>query len=671
MILYIFAINFQNSPRMKYFSLLFFFLLFFVSANADTGYPITPVPFTDVKVEDSFWQSRIEKNRLATIPIALNQCEITGRFEHFTQAANPNDTVRPRGILYDDSDVYKIIEGIAYSLQSFPDKKLEKTADSIISLIENAQEPDGYLYTFRTMNPHHHNNKGMGSRRWERVEHGSHELYNQGHMIEAAVAYYMATGKRTLLDVAIRSADCICRSIGTGEGQERVVPGHEEIELALCKLYLVTGDKKYLNQVQFFIDQRGRTERRSEYSQSHKPVTEQTEACGHAVRAGYLYCGIADLAALTGNRQYIQTIDTIWQDIVRHRLYLTGGIGSAGDKEAFGPHYFLPNETAYNETCAAIAWAFLNQRLFLLHGESKYIDMLERTLYNGMLSGLALDGKHFFYPNPLASRGGYGRKEWFGTACCPSNLCRFIPSLPGYVYAVHKKKLYVNLFMSNSTTLDIEGRKLSLSQKTDYPWDGHISLTINSKRPGQFDLALRIPGWVRNEVVPGGLYSYADGLKPQFQITVNGQVAEGSMSKGYFIISRTWKHNDKVDISFDMPARTVTAYQEVEANRGRTAFERGPLVYCAEESDNPTGIFNKMLPKKPLPEVGVFDTTKLQGICPILVPSQQVDYTTEGYITTKISHLHLIPYYAWANRKAGQMNVWFPQNLKGVEPSYQ
>lgn len=635
--------------------------------TVEHSYPIQPVPFTSVKVSDAFWTPRLEVSRDVTIPIAFHQSEITGRIEHFRLAAHPNDTIKPKGLYFDDSDVFKIIEGAAYSLQTFPDKKLENKVDSIIDLIAAAQEPDGYLYTFRTMNPKFHGNEMVGPHRWLNVERGSHELYNQGHLIEGAVAYYMATGKRKLLDVAIKSADCICKAIGPGEGQLKIVPGHEEIELALCKLYLVTGTERYLDEARFFLDMRGRTEKKWEYIQSHKPIAEQTEAVGHAVRAAYLYCGIADVAALTGNNDYVKIIDTIWQDIIQHRLYLIGGIGSRRGSEAFGNAYELPNETAYNETCAAIALTFLNQRLFLLHGDSKYIDVLERTLYNGLLSGVSMEGNTFFYPNPLSSHGGYKRSHWFGCACCPSNICRFIPSLPGYVYAVKGRKVYVNLFLSNSASLQVEGKTVALSQSTTYPWNGDIKLTVNKNSAGNFAMAIRIPGWLLNRPVPGDLYSYADGLQPKYVVKVNGKPVDGQMEQGYFIIERKWKKNDVVEIAFDMPTRVVKANEKVKDDRDMVAIERGPIVYCAEEADNPSGVFTMLLPTRP--ELSLEKgPAALKGVEGISVKAQRLSYNSDGLVETSPEIMHLIPYYAWNHRGAGQMKVWLPQGIREVEP---
>lgn len=549
--------------------------------NQSHGYPIDPVPFTSVKVTDSFWGQRLNASREVTIPLAFSKCEETGRYTNFVNAAHPSDTIKVGGLAFDDTDVYKTIEGASYLLQTYPDKKLAKYIDSVLVIVAAAQEPDGYLYTSRTMNPKHPH-EWAGSKRWEKVEELSHEFYNLGHMVEGAIAHYQATGKRNFLDIAIRYADCVCREIGTGEGQQIRVPGHQIAEMALAKLYLVTGQQKYLDQAKFFLDQRGHTTRTDEYSQAHKPVVEQDEAVGHAVRAAYMYAGMADVAALTGDTAYIHAIDRIWDNIVGKKYYITGGIGATSNGEAFGKNYELPNMSAYCETCAAIGNVYVNYRLFLLHGEAKYYDVLERTLYNGLISGVSLDGGGFFYPNPLESIGQHQRQPWFGCACCPSNICRFIPSLPGYVYAVKGKDVYVNLFMSNTSNLKVEGKAVSLEQATHYPWNGDVTIGVNKNNAGQFTMKIRIPGWVRNQVVPSDLYTYSDGKRLSYTVKVNGEPVQSGLKDGYFCIDRRWKKGDKVAVHFDMEPRTVKANNKVEADRGRIAVERGPIVYCAE-----------------------------------------------------------------------------------------
>ena len=622
-----------------------------------SGYPIDPVPFTSVKVTDSFWGQRLKASREVTIPLAFSKCEETGRYENFVKAAHPSDEYKVEGYSFDDTDVYKTIEGASYSLQTYPDKQLEKYIDSVLVIVAAAQEPDGYLYTARTMNPKHPHD-WAGPERWSKVEELSHEFYNLGHMVEGAVAHYQATGKRDFLDIAIKYADCVCKAIGNGPDQKKLVPGHQIAEMALVRLYLVTGDRKYLDQAKFFLDARGYTSRKDAYSQAHKPVLEQDEAVGHAVRATYMYAGMADVAAITGDSSYIKAVDRIWENIVGKKIYITGGIGARHAGEAFGDNYELPNLSAYNETCAAIGNVYVNYRLFLLHGDAKYFDVLERTLYNGLISGVSLDGGSFFYPNPLASTGGYSRKPWFGCACCPSNICRFIPSLPGYVYAVKDDQVYVNLFLSNRAELKVNRKKLVLEQETGYPWNGDIRIRV-AQGNLPFTMHLRIPGWVRGAVVPSDLYRYADGQELGYTVTVNGEPVAGELQKGYLLIDRKWKKGDVVEVHFDMKPRVVKANGKVEADRGRVAVERGPLVYCAEWPDNDFNVHNILLNQHPSFQV-VERPDLLYGIHEITTDAQALSYDAAGKLAVRDVKLTLIPYYAWAHRGEGDMEVWLP-----------
>ena len=638
------------------------------------GYPITPVPFTKVKVTDSFWGQRLKASRDVTIPLAFSKCEETGRYTNFEKAANPSDSYEVKGYSFDDTDVYKTIEGASYSLQTYPNKKLVHYIDSVLDIVAKAQEKDGYLYTSRTMNPKHPH-EWAGDKRWSKVEDLSHEFYNLGHMVEGAVAHFQATGSRKFLDIACRYADCVCREIGTKPGQVCVVPGHQIAEMALCKLYVLTGEQRYLDQAKFFLDYRGKTTIKTEYSQSHKPVVEQDEAVGHAVRAAYMYAGMADVAALTGDKSYINAIDNIWNNIVEKKLYITGGIGATNNGEAFGKNYELPNMSAYCETCAAIGNVYVNYRLFLLHGESKYYDVLERSLYNGLISGVSLDGGGFFYPNPLESMGQHQRQPWFGCACCPSNIARFIPSLPGYVYAVNKRDVYVNLFMSNTSQLSVAGKGITLEQQTQYPWDGDIAIKVAANKAGQWAMKVRIPGWVRNEVVPSNLYEFTDNLRPKYNITVNGNAVNGKLTDdGYFTIDRKWKKGDVVRIHFDMDPRTVRANNNVEADRGFVAIERGPIVYCAEWPDNDFDIMGALVNQSP--KMTVEDGTlhakdkKVADyyIKVIKTDAQLLSFDKQGRLNTKDVKLSLIPYYAWCHRGSGKMRVWLSQDLSSSRP---
>jgi len=638
------------------------------SAQINHGYPIDPVPFTSVKVTDNFWGQRLQASREVTIPLAFSKCEETGRYENFVKAAHPSDTYKVEGFSFDDTDVYKTIEGASYSLQTYPDKKLQKYIDSVLVIVAGAQEPDGYLYTARTMNPKHPHN-WAGKERWVAVENLSHEFYNLGHMIEGAVAHYQATGKRNFLNIAIKYADCVCREIGNGPQQKKYVPGHQIAEMALVKLYMVTGDKKYLDQAKFFLDTRGYTSRKDAYSQAHKPVVEQDEAVGHTVRAVYMYSGMADVAAITGDSSYIKAIDKIWDNIVSKKIYITGGIGARHAGEAFGNNYELPNQSAYCETCAAIGNVHMNYRLFLLHGDAKYFDVLERTLYNGLISGVSLDGGSFFYPNPLSSNGKYSRKPWFGCACCPSNVSRFIPSLPGYVYAVKNDQVYVNLYLSNKAELKVDKKKILLEQETGYPWNGDIRLKITQGNQ-DFTMKLRIPGWVRGNVLPGDLYSYTDNQKPAYQVAVNGQTVESDVNDGYLSIARKWKKGDVVEVHFDMIPRIVKANPKVEADHGRVAVERGPIVYCAEWPDNRFNVHSILLNQHP--QFKVTDKPELlYGIRQITTDAQALSYDKARKLVTKDVELTLIPYYAWAHRGEGDMEVWLPIDVSATSAQPQ
>ena len=652
---------------------LSFFILHSSFSVAQKGYPISPVPFTSVKVTPgTFWGQRLEASRKVTIPLAFAKCEETGRYTNFTNAAqhlkDPSKVFKVGGLAFDDTDPYKTLEGAAYILQTYPDKKLEAYCDSVIDVIASAQEPDGYLYTARTQNPQHPH-EWAGDKRWSMDEDLSHELYNLGHMVEGAVAYYQATGKRKFLDIACRYADCAIREVGPNPGQMCVVPGHQIAEMAMARLYVVTGEKKYIDFAKYLLDYRGKTTIKHEYSQAHKPVIEQDEAVGHAVRAAYMYAGMADVAALTGDKDYIKAIDAIWDNIATKKLYITGGIGATSNGEAFGKNYELPNMSAYCETCAAIGNVYVNYRLFLLHGQSKYYDVLERTLYNGLISGVSLQGNGFFYPNPLESMGQHQRQPWFGCACCPSNICRFIPSLPGYIYAVKDRNVYVNLFLSNKSNLSVAGKKVSVSQTTEYPWNGDIVVGIDQNAAGQFALKIRIPGWVRGQVVPSNLYQYSDNKRLGYTIKVNGQeVAAKITEDGYYTISRKWKKGDKVQIHFDMEPRTVRANNKVEADRGMISVERGPLVYCAEHPDNNFDIMGALINQNPQFRLGKGEIagTPVQTL---ITDAQTLNFGKDGKLQTEDQTLTLIPYYAWCHRGSGKMRVWLPQDLNATNPS--
>lgn len=645
------------------------------------GYPYTQVPFTSVRLTpNTFWGNRLKVARDVTIPLAFSKCKSEGRYSNFVKASHPSDKYDVgsfMGFPFDDTDVYKTIEGASYILQTYPDRKLKVYIDSVLNIVGAAQEPDGYLYTARTINPKKPH-PWSGPTRWSQEEVLSHELYDLGHMVDAACAHYQATGSTKFLNIARRYADCVVREVGPNPGQAKVVPGHQIAEMALARLYVLTGDKKYLNEAKYFLDYRGKTKIHNIYSQSDKPVIEQTEAEGHAVRAGYMYSGMADIAALTGDSAYIKAIDAIWNNIISKKYYLTGGVGARHNGEAFGADYELPNLTAYNETCAAIAQCYLNLRLFLLHGDAKYIDCLERTLYNGVISGMSMDGGRFFYPNPLSSDGKYAfnsdntttRQPWFGCACCPSNLCRFIPSVPGYIYAVKDRNLYVNLFAGNTSTIAVNGKDVMLEENTAYPWNGDIDIRIRKNKAGRFNLCVRIPGWLRGQVVPSDLYRFADNQKSSYLIFVNGKMVEGTLDKGYFVIDRNWKSGDRVRIHFDMAPRTVVANSKVAADQGRVAVERGPLVYCAETADNKDGVLHVVMNQYPTfatdSDYSIKNTEgdgRVFTVTSLTTSAQSLSVGTDGKVDTRDIQLRLIPYYAWNHRGANEMEVWFAQGV--------
>jgi DUF1680 family protein len=632
-------------------------------------YPIRPVEFTRVKLQDQFLAPRLETNRKVTIPFALKKIEETGRVDNFRKAAGlmPGPHTGKR---YNDSDVFKVMEGAAYSLTLHPDPKLKSVLDELIRLIGRAQEPDGYIYTARTINPERPA-EGAGAERWSNLR-VSHELYNVGHMYEAAVAFYQATGERSFLDIALKNADLLCRTFGPG--LRRGFPGHQEIEIGLAKLYRVTGEAKYLDLAKFFLDERGhyhqgedypqsspfRIYNSEEYLQNHKPVLEQEEAVGHAVRATYMYAGMADVAALGGYPQYVQAIDRIWDNVVGKKMYITGGLGARDEFEAFGDNYELPNSTAYAETCAAIGNALWNHRMFLLHGEGRYIDVLERVLYNGLLSGVSLSGDLFFYQNPLESKGGYGRSPWFEVACCPGNMVRFLPSVPGYVYAVGDKTLYLNLYVKNEATVEVAETKVDLFMETKYPWLGTVEVGLNPHRPREFTLALRIPGWAQNEPVPSSLYRFREEDTQHLGLWVNHKPVKMQIEKGYARITRKWVRGDKVDLLLPMPVRRVLANQRVAADRGKVALERGPIVFCLEGVDNYGRALDLSLPDD-APVQAFFRPDLLDGVEILYGRAVLGGGAASSRNSPDRAAFTAIPYCDWANRGADAMTVWLPR----------
>jgi len=636
-------------------------------------YPAAPVPFTDVHLTDSFWAPRLDTNRSVTIPHIFKEAEQTGRVKNFELAKAALDGATDGKYCsrfpFDDSDVYKTIEAASYALATHADPELDKYVDGLIAKIAAAQEPDGYLYAARTIGgppPQ----PWLGKERWSHL-YMSHELYDLGHLYEAATAHYQATGKKNLLSVAVKSANLVAKEFGPGKRTNP--PGHEEIEIGLVKLYRTTGTRKYLDLAKFFIDARGKTEGRipyenegktellyGEYAQDHKPFVEQTEAVGHAVRAGYLYAGAADVAALTGDAAYVAALDKIWADMAGTKLYITGGIGAAGGWEGYGPPCRLPNLSAYAETCANIATFLWNSRMLRLELDAKYADVMERILYNGVLSGISLSGDRFFYPNPLASFGQHERVPWFSCACCPPNVARILTSVPGYFYAASKDEVYVNLYAQGTGKMKVAGTDLELVQTTKYPWEFEVKIEVKPAREAEFTLALRIPGWAYNQPVPTDLYTYLDPpYGGRVTLKVNGEevkIPHGRLDKGYALIKRTWKAGDVVELSMPMPVRRVVAHEAVEADRGLVAIERGPLVYCAEWTDNDGKVSNFVLPD------GAALTAEMRPdlLNGVVVIKGEAEAVREkgGKVESGKKPITLIPYYAWANRGRGEMEVW-------------
>ncbi len=630
-------------------------------------YRVTPVPFNQVQVQDGFWTPRLETNRTVTIPYCFEKCEETDRISNFEKAAGLKQG-KHEGIYFNDSDVYKVMEGAAYSLQVHPDTMMRLYLDKLIAVMAGAQWDDGYLYTFYSVP------QKQPEKRWTN-EKDMHEQYCMGHMLEAAVAHYQVTGNKAFLNVATKCADYLCQVFGPGKRTDP--PGHQEIEIGLCKLYRATGESKYLDLAKFLLDQRGRTGNRGpkgngklygEYSQDHIPVTEQTEATGHSVRAAYMYTGMADVAALTGNMEYIKAIDAIWHDVVGTNLYVTGGIGASGGNEGFSGKYELPNLTAYCETCASFANIFWNHRMFLMSGDAKYIDVLERTLYNAALSGISMKGDRFFYPNPLESTGSHERSPWFGCACCPSNVARFIPSVPGYAYACKGDDIYVNLFLGSATSIRTTNNKVTLKQQTEYPWKGDVKIAIEPEKSGTFAVNVRIPGWVRNEPVPSDLYKFQDNAPDLPLLKVNGKRVTPNMEKGFARIERQWQKGDRIEVSLPMPVRRILPHPDLKADRGRVALQRGPIVFCLEGPDNDGNVSNLVIAD----DTGIkaeYRPDLLNGVVVLTGKGRVAKRTTEGgVVAVGTRPFTAIPYYAWAHRGRAPMTVWVARELQAARP---
>jgi len=670
--------NYAQAEIMKATALLCLSAIAFNSFAA-SDYPVQPVPFTQVRLTSGLLANRQATNTAVTMPFALEQCETSGRIKNFDLAAEvmrrrhageTNFQIQPpTQYPFDDSDVYKAIEGAAFCLATKPDAAVQAQLEGIIARMAAAQEQDGYLYTFRTMHPDRPGHDWIDQQRWRKDPQLSHELYNLGHLYEAGYAHYKATGSRSLLDLCLKSAELLKKEFSDGE--PRIAPGHQVIEMGLAKLYRQTGDTNWLNLARFFLDVRGKG---GEYSQDHKPVVDQDKAVGHAVRANYMYAGMADVAALTGNQSYLDAITKIWNNVVDTKLHLTGGCGARASGEAYGNDYELPHR-CYNETCAAVAFLFWNHRMFLMTGDAKYMDVFERSLYNGVLSGVSLSGDRFFYPNPLEydgqaknNHGHAGRAPWFGCACCPPNVLRTLASLGDYVYATQGDKLFVNLYAQGEATATISGNKVKLEQTTEYPWDGKIKLRVSPEKSATFTLSLRIPGWVEGKPLPSDLYTYDDATPAKWSLRVNGKKVSAPQQNGFAALTREWKAGDEITLDFPMPVRRVAGNEKIAATKNQVALERGPIVYAFEGVDNDGSAFDAVLPAnaKITPK---YRADFLGGVTVLnITKAERVTLNKESKVTTKTAKLTAIPYAVWANRGLTPMAVWLARDASAARP---
>lgn len=645
--------------KIKYYFLIFNVVLNGIAHAQPTT--LQPVNFSAISITDTFWKPRLQTVATKTLEACIIQTEIkTPRIRNFEKVVR-NQGEKHEGIYYDDSDVYKAIEAIAYSLKNFPDNALEERADRWIDVISRAQMPDGYLFTWYQL--------GDISKRWTDIE--KHEDYCAGHLIEAAIAYYNTTRKDKLLKTAIRFANHIDSTFRLGN--KPWFSGHQEIELALVKLYAITKNDRYLKLADWYLQQRGKGHYAygsnwisPDYWQDMKPVADQTEITGHAVRAMYQYTGAADVAAVAGNQQYGNAMKAVWEDVVYRNLYITGGIGSSGRNEGFSTDYDLPNLQAYCETCASVGMVFWNQRMNRLTGDAKFIDVLERSLYNGALAGLSLSGDRFFYGNPLASFGTHARREWFGTACCPSNIARLTASVGDYIYATSPSGLWINLFIGNQANITIGKQVIPVAMETNYPWDGSIKVKLEPKQKAKFDLHIRIPGWSKGTPVPGDLYYFKKFIHQAPVVKLNGQPVNWMEQNGYIVINRSWQNGDVVEVTFAMPVNEIGAHPQVLQNSDRIALQRGPLVYCVEGVDNNGRAWDFIL--NPDTEYqAIFKHDLLGGVMIVQFNATGLTGAGEGAEVKKINRqIIAIPYYAWNNRGPTEMLVWMPTKVKDV-----
>jgi DUF1680 family protein len=621
----------------------------------------TPIPFTRVTINDTFWAERQRINREQTIPHIYKMCEETDRLAAFRPDWTTDPDIKRRSIpiLFWDSDVAKWLEAASYSLATNPDPDLDTLVDEVIALVAQAQQPDGYLNNWFT--------KVEPEKRWTNLRDW-HELYNAGHLIEAGVAHFEATGKRSLLDVICRYADYINTVFGTEPGKRRGYPGHPEIELALVRLYRATGEQRYLDLSRYFVNERGRQPhyydqearergedpavfwaRSYEYNQSHLPVREQQQVVGHAVRAVYLYTAMVDLAIEDGDASLMDACERLWPQLTTRRMYVMGGIGTSKSNEGFTSDYDLPNESAYAETCAAIGLVYWAHRMLQVDCNRRYTDILELALYNAVLSGVSLDGTHFFYDNPLASNGDHHRVEWFVCPCCPPNLARLFASLGEYLYAQSDDELVVHLYMQGEGQFEIGGQAVALRQTTNYPWDGSVKIQLELNEPAEFGLRLRIPAWC---TAP--------------RLSVNGEAVDlaAITEQGYACVRRTWSSSDTIELELPMLVERVYANPNVKADVGSVALRRGPLVYCFEQVDQEAPVFQTLLPEQ-TELLDAHAPDLLEGVVQVTgsaIALDDADWEDTLYRTAPPT-LHActvqaIPYYAWDNREPGAMSVW-------------
>ena len=626
-------------------------------------YPIRPVPLDQVQITGGFWRPRLETNRTITIPHILQQNETTGRVDNLRRGARKL-AGEYQGRRFNDTDVYKIIEAAAYTLVSHPDPALSTKLDELIALIAASQQPDGYVFPARTINPAKPA-AGVGTERFIHENTGSHELYNFGHLYEAAVAHAAATKKRTLMDVAVKNADLVRKTFGPAA--RRDAPGHQEIELALVRLYQATNDRRYLDLAKFFLDERGKPHASKDYPadsnfaiyndrpyrQDHRPVTEQPRAVGHAVRATYLYAAMTDIAGMLGDRAYDDAVNRLWQDVADKRMYITGGMGARGTVEAFGDDYELPNRTAYTETCASVGGLLWHHRMFLKSGDAKYLDAFEQTLYNGYLSGVSVKGDTFFYQNPLESIGRTERSAYFDVACCPANLARLMARLPELVYAQRDDELFVNLYAESKATVKLPKGQVQIDQTTRYPWDGKISLSLQLATPMEFTLRLRAPGWLDDTPIASDLYRFTKRTDDEpITVVVAGRRAEAQIDRGWITLRRQWMSGDRVELAIPMPVRRVLSHDAIKDNIGKAAIQRGPIVYSLEGVDNGGRVVDAVIPLT-APFAPVFQGELMGGV---MVLRADLREAALPMAATRI--YTAIPYFAWANRGRGEMVVW-------------